>query len=60
MKNQGLEHKYEALLQVARCALADLEGSLQAHEQGYPYDHDWEAHQLTIDELKEAIQGEEA
>jgi hypothetical protein len=54
-----IEAKYEELLQVAKYALADLEGSLQAHERGYPYDHDWKAHMLTINELTAAIQGEE-
>jgi hypothetical protein len=56
-----IEDKYEELLQVAKYALADLEGSLQAYERGSPYDHDWKAHMLTINELTAAItQGEEA
>ena len=60
MKKQEMEARYQELLQVAKYALADLEGSLQAHERGYPYDHDWKAHMMTIDELKDVItRGEE-
>ena len=43
------------LLQALKCALADLEGSLQAHEQGDCHSHDWKAHQLSIEESRAAI-----
>lgn len=38
-----------------RCALADLSGALQAHQQGDSNIHDWEAHQLSIDDLIDAF-----
>lgn len=34
-----------------KCALADLQGSLQAKQQLDIYAHDWKAHKQTIDEL---------
>lgn len=40
-----------------RCAFADLEGSMQAHEQGDSANHDWKAHEETIKELKQYILG---
>jgi len=40
-------------ISVIRCALADLSGSWVEHEHGYQ--HDWEAHQKTIDELIDAF-----
>ena len=43
------------LLAALRCALADLEGSKQAMEQGDIHLHDWKAHQLSIVEAQEAI-----
>jgi len=43
------------LLQALRCALADLEGALQAHFDGDPHGHDWKAHALSIDEARAAI-----
>ena len=43
------------LLAALKCALADLEGSLQAHNQTDWYAHDWEAHQQSIDEARAAI-----
>ena len=43
------------LLSALKCALADLEGSLQAHEQMDRLAHDWEAHQQSIDEARAAI-----
>ncbi len=44
-----------AMLDALKCALADLEGSLQAHNQTDWYAHDWEAHQQSIDEARAAI-----
>lgn len=44
-----------AMLDALKCALADLEGSLQAHEQMDRLVHDWEAHQQSIDEARAAI-----
>lgn len=38
-------------LSAVLCALADLQGSLQAHESNDPHAHDWKAHQQSIDEL---------
>jgi len=43
------------LLAALRCALADLEGALQAHRDGDPHGHDWKAHALSIDEARAAI-----
>lgn len=43
------------LLAALRCALADLEGALQAHHDGDPHGHDWKAHALSIDEARAAI-----
>jgi hypothetical protein len=43
------------LLQALRCALADLEGVKQCYEQGTIVDHDWKAHQLSIDEARAVI-----
>ena len=45
----------EAQISAIRCALADLSGALQAHQQGDTNAHDWEAHQLSIDELVDAF-----
>ena len=33
------------------CALADLQGALQAYEQGDIHAHDWRAHQQSIEDL---------
>ena len=41
------------LLQALKCALADLEGSLEAHEQSNQ--HDWKAHKQSIKEVRLAI-----
>ena len=43
------------LLAALKCALADLEGSLQAHEQMDRLAHDWDAHKQSIDEASAAI-----
>ena len=43
------DYKLKSLL---RCALADLQGALQAKEQGDYNNHDWEAHEETIAELE--------
>lgn len=43
------------LLAALRCALADLEGALQAHCDSNPHGHDWKAHALSIDEAHAAI-----
>jgi len=45
----------DELIQAARCALADLQGSLQAYEQMSIYAHDWDAHKQSIDELEDAL-----
>ena len=37
---------------VIRCAYADLVGAMQAQELGDPHAHDWDAHQLSIDEME--------
>lgn len=49
---------FDELVQAARCALADLEGSLQAREQMDIYAHDWDSHQQSIDELNDVFGGE--
>ena len=43
------------LLEALECALADLEGALQAKEQGGIQAHDWKAHELSIEEARAAI-----
>jgi hypothetical protein len=35
-----------------KCAYADLLGALQNYEQGSYADHDWDAHRLTIEDMK--------
>jgi len=37
------------------CALADLQGALQAYEQGDIHAHDWRAHKQSIDDLFDAF-----
>lgn len=37
-----------------RCAFADLIGAVQAYRQGDYLMHDWDAHVLSIEELKAA------
>jgi hypothetical protein len=49
---------FSKLLLAARCALADLEGSIKAHKSDGWLAHDWKAHQSTINELAQII-GEE-
>ena len=41
--------------QAVACALADLQGALQAFEQDDIHVHDWRAHQQSIDDLLEAF-----
>ena len=41
----------EQQITAIKCALADLQGSLQAFQQSDMYAHDWEAHQQSIDDL---------
>lgn len=41
--------------QAVACALADLQGALQAYEQDDIHVHDWRAHQQSIDDLIEAF-----
>ena len=36
-----------------KCAFADLQGAMQAYEQGNMHAHDWKAHALTIKEMAE-------
>ncbi len=38
-----------------RCAHADLQGTMQCHEQADFGQHDWKAHALSIQELEEAF-----
>ncbi len=40
---------------VIRCAYADLVGALEAHEMMDSDMHDWKAHKLTIEEMKEVF-----
>lgn len=35
-----------------KCAYADLLGALQNYEKSTYHEHDWNAHQLTIEELE--------
>ena len=44
---------------VLECALADLEGSLEAYEQNDIHAHDWRAHKVSIEEIKEFLEGME-
>ena len=45
----------EKQIAAVRCAHADLQGALQAHEQTDRMAHDWDAHQITIGELEDAF-----
>jgi len=45
----------DELIQAAKCALADLQGSLYAYERMSIYDHDWAAHRQSIDELNDVL-----
>ena len=47
-----MDHKEKFLLQ---CALADLQGSLEAHESMDRLAHDWVAHAQTIEEIEDAL-----
>ena len=47
-----MDHKEKFLLQ---CALADLQGALQAHESMDRLGHDWAAHAQTIEEIEDAL-----
>lgn len=38
-----------------KCALADLQGALQAYKQSDIHSHDWRAHQQSIDDLFDAF-----
>ena len=38
-----------------RCALLDLRGALEAHQQGNSNNHDWRAHRLSIADLENAL-----
>lgn len=40
---------------VLMCAYADLVGAWEAYDNCDPASHDWKAHRLTIDELREAF-----
>lgn len=44
---------------VLECALADLQGSLEAYEQDDIHVHDWRAHKASIEEIKEFLEGME-
>jgi len=39
-----------------KCALADLQGAMEAMEKADYCSHDWEAHQQTIDEIEEYLE----
>lgn len=43
-------------LNAVRCALADLIGAYQAHQQNDMHAHDWKAHLQSIHELAEAFE----
>lgn len=43
------------ILTVLKYAVADLQGAKQCFEQGCYADHDWKAHQLTIEEISQTI-----
>jgi len=43
------------MVHLLKCALADLQGSMEAYESGDMHCHDWEAHQTTIDEIEEFL-----
>lgn len=45
-----------AMLDALKCALADLEGALQVHEQMDWHAHDWDSHKQSIDEARSAIE----
>ena len=47
-----MDQKQKFLLQ---CALADLKGSMEAHESMDRLAHDWLAHALTISDIEEAL-----
>lgn len=38
-----------------RCALLDLRGAMEAHQQGDSDIHDWRGHQITIEDLEDAL-----
>ena len=46
----------EELLYLLRCAEADLKGALEARMQGDYNNHDWKAHEQTIQEIGTAIE----
>ncbi len=55
---EKLVHRYTVhneLLEALKCALADLEGAKQCFKQACMADHDWEAHDLSIEEAVSAI-----
>ena len=58
-RNEALAPQASALgekqITAIRCAHADLQGALQAHESADRAGHDWGAHQLTIGELEDAF-----
>jgi hypothetical protein len=43
------------LLQALKCALADLEGSLEVNNNKQWYAHDWKAHKQSIKDARVAI-----
>jgi hypothetical protein len=45
----------EKQLLAVRYAFADMCGALQAYRQGDIHVHDWEAHWLTIQDMKDAF-----
>ena len=46
----------EKQILAVRCALADLQGSLQAFQQSDIHVHDWRAHEQSIDDLLETLE----
>ena len=45
----------EQQIMAIKCALADLQGALQAFQQMDIHAHDWDAHELSIDDLLSAF-----
>ena len=42
-------------ISIIRCAYADLLGAYQANQSQPNYDHDWDAHLHTIEEMEQAF-----
>ena len=55
----GQSIEFDPVRYVLECALADLQGSLQAYEQGDIHVHDWKAHKQSIQEIEDFLNGVE-